>query len=294
MTNINAGRAPSKAAGFSLHLNGAHVADLIQFACQNRTESAFQLTSPQGQAQLYFGSGELLHAQCAGKTGLSAVVEILQWQEGEAKAMEEVTAPEESIGMEASALLLRAAQRQDEQANESLTAPVNHAASEPTTCVVRKCDPPPASLSSSAEPKVVVRPPPLPTLPPMGADSFRSTWAMGIHALPPPPRLPKFELSAERFHKPPAPNLPLQIVKLSSSGLVERRTGGADQDMVDRVFCASRIVASMGNKLGLGTCRALHLRGEGFSLIVCGTEAISGVEGRCEALYPIAQKLKVL
>lgn len=294
MKEINESALPSRATGFSLHLEGAHIADLIQIACQNRTQSAFQLTSPQGQAQLYFGSGKLLHAQCKEKKGLSAVVEILQWEMGQATAMGANATPEETIGMEANALLLRAAQRQDEQAHSESCNPAARTALEPTTSVVRKFNPAESEEIASCEPKVTVRPPPLPTLPPMGEEGFRSTWAPGSITLPPPPRLPNFGLSAQPVDKSQGSRSPLRVVKLSSTGSVERRTGGADQDLVDRVFCASRIVASLGNKLGLGACKALHLRGEDSSLIVSKSASITGVEGCCEAVYPVARKLKVL
>lgn len=259
---------PAQGAGFSLHLEGAQLADLIQLSCQNNKRAAFEVVSPLGVARLFFDSGQLVHATCGAEQGLNAVVAMLRWKRGEATRIACDWPSEFTVGMGADSLLLHAAQLEDEGVRRSAAPPVDCAASEPTTCVVRRFDP--------AE-HDVARPPPLPTLPPMICENASSA----VPEFPSAPRLPSVQSD------------PLRVAKVSSNGSVEQRSGGANSELVDRIYYSREVLSALGTTLGIGACRAAHFRGPNQSFLVCLGVSTTGVEGRCEAVHPLSKRLGV-
>lgn len=288
--------------GFRLVMREAQLADLIQISCQNGTRGTFEVRTEETAGRLYFEAGKLVHAECEDEVGLNAVVKLLQSQRGEATQIDAPPPETRTIDMGGDVLLLHATQQLDEGRKR--------ARSEPTTTVVQRVGPesqscsrdqsglrppPPRPRSASS------RPPPLPGAsslpPPLPRASSRPRTLLPPMGSRPPPLPSSTSLTgtfAATTARPAAVTDPdVHVVRISRTGSCQQSTGGSDPALPDRVFFAARSLAGIGRALGLGSSRALHLRGDERGLIVVTGSSITGVEGRCEPLNALSKKLEV-
>lgn len=101
-------------AGFAARLEGACIADLVQLNCLNRTHGTFEIQSGQERGYLYFKDGQVFHAELGSEQGVGAFERLLALESGVFRPCARRWPTRASITIGWQALLLQAAQRQDE------------------------------------------------------------------------------------------------------------------------------------------------------------------------------------
>jgi len=96
------------------NLHDMTVADLIQHTCQDGKTARITIVRDGEQARLYFGDGQLLDAELAGRHGEEVVYEILSWNDGTFALEPGVPALARTITRSYTGVLLSGAQRLDE------------------------------------------------------------------------------------------------------------------------------------------------------------------------------------
>ncbi len=92
------------------------IPDLIQLHCQAGSAARLLVRGPQGeQSDLYFASGEIVHAICGKLQGAEAVYKLLTWEEGSFEVEQNAAAPARTVQIPWSALLMEGLRRADEQ-----------------------------------------------------------------------------------------------------------------------------------------------------------------------------------
>lgn len=280
-----ASRAPASTPGFAVRLPCAQLGDLIQINCLNRIRGAFRVSSGQGEGLLFFEGGQLVHASCGDQVGLDAVVVMLGWRSGSIEPAELAWPEHSSIGMGADALLLHAAQRQDERARDAS----QHDA---TTKVVRRVAHPDEARHETD------------TLPPAERRSEQSGIAL---------RSPfAFEGRAGEIRSPrrvspnddvPNAGMPiardwghealsrLEITRVAPDGKLERLKAGASTDLADTAFFCQRLATLVGEGLGLGPCRALACESSDEGIVVFQGRSIVGARGALADLEFVLAKV---
>jgi predicted regulator of Ras-like GTPase activity (Roadblock/LC7/MglB family) len=101
------------------NLQDMSVADLIQHNCQELRTACLSVKNHQGQGDLYFEDGKIVHASLNGQTGENVVYEILGWEEGTFDLQMGVTSATVTINRGWSSLLIEGARRLDENETNS-------------------------------------------------------------------------------------------------------------------------------------------------------------------------------
>ncbi len=96
------------------NIHDMSVADLIQHNCLDRKKAKITITSSQGEAELFFRNGEVVHASLNDLEGEEVVYRILAWDEGSFTLANEAESPKVSINRSWSGLLIEGARRLDE------------------------------------------------------------------------------------------------------------------------------------------------------------------------------------
>ncbi len=82
--------------------------------CEARARCVVRVGSQGRSGYLYFSDGQIVHAALGGRSGETAALEILSWSHGSWNPCERRWPAQRSIAVAWQALLMRAAQRQDE------------------------------------------------------------------------------------------------------------------------------------------------------------------------------------
>jgi hypothetical protein len=285
-----ASRAPASTPGFAVRLPCAQLGDLIQINCLNRIRGAFRVSSGQGEGILFFESGQLVHASCGDQVGLDAVVVMLGWRSGSIEPSELAWPAQSSIGMRADALLLHAAQRQDERARDAS----QHDA---TTKVVRRVAHPEEARHD------VETVPPAERRSEQSGIALRSPFAFeGLagetRRLSEEPRrvspnvegAPNAEVPIGRDFGHEALSR-LEITRVAPDGKIERMKAGASTDLADTAFFCQRLATLVGEGLGLGPCRALACESADEGIVVFQGRSIVGARGALADLEFVLAKV---
>jgi hypothetical protein len=270
-----ASRAPASTPGFAVRLPCAQLGDLIQINCLNRIRGAFRVSSGQGEGFLFFESGQLVHASCGDQVGLDAVVVMLGWRSGSIEPSELAWPAQSSIGMGADALLLHAAQRQDERARDAS----QHDA---TTKVVRRVAHPdearhdietvPLAERRSEQSGIALRSP------------FAFEGSRNVEEVPNAAMPIGRDLGHEALSR-------LEITRVAPNGKIERLKAGASTDLADTAFFCQRLATLVGEGLGLGPCRALACESSDEGIVVFQGRSIVGARGALADLEFVLAKV---
>lgn len=251
------GMPQTSTTGFTI-VAQAQLGDLIQINCINRIRGAFRVTSSNGEGELFFQGGLLVHAACGAHVGLDAVVQMLGWRGGSIQPCALPWPVETTIGMGADALLLCAAQRLDERTRDTERAPPAAARGAMTTKVVRRVSLPGAAAQA------------------VPAPARRATRESGV-AL-------KSPLSVESLSR-------LEVTRLSAEGDIQTPRSPASTDLADTTFFCQRLSSLIGESLGLGACRALACESAREGVVVFEARSIVGVRGQKKDLELVLAKV---
>lgn len=268
--------APASTPGFAVRLPCAQLGDLIQINCLNRVRGAFRVSSSQGEGQLFFEAGQLVHATSGDQVGLDAVVVMLGWRSGSIEPHDFAGSVPCSIGMGADSLLLHAAQVIDERARDASSQ--RALTSDATTKVVRRVPYP----DKRPAPEVAVRP-------------EATASGMVSEAMPPEaaPAERRSEHSGIALKSPfgPAGLARLEITRVASNGKIERQKSGASTELADTAFFCQRLATLVGEGLGLGPCRALACDNAEEGIVVFQGRSIVGARGKLADLEFVLAKV---
>jgi predicted regulator of Ras-like GTPase activity (Roadblock/LC7/MglB family) len=112
-------------------LRDMSVADLIQHTCQDGKTAKLQMENLGQTAQIFFDSGQVVHATLGDLTGESAVYRALAWTDGTFNLEADIAPPARSISRSYTALLLEGARRIDEDSEPAGAAEPAVAAPDP-------------------------------------------------------------------------------------------------------------------------------------------------------------------
>lgn len=90
------------------------IADLVQIHCQAGSVARLSAWHSGQQIDLYFAGGEVVHASGAGLQGEQAVYALFGWDDGTFEVVQNVAAPQQSITIPWSALVLEGFRLKDE------------------------------------------------------------------------------------------------------------------------------------------------------------------------------------
>jgi hypothetical protein len=108
-------KAPPAPAGFRAELCGLDLATLLQAACSRGERSVIRVDNLEGEeGYVYVADGTLCHASLGALLGEPAMVRMLSWQHGELSVCERPWPLHPTLQGSLEALLIRAAQLQDE------------------------------------------------------------------------------------------------------------------------------------------------------------------------------------
>ena len=102
-------------SGFHGQIKGASLSDLVQMECLAGSHGVVEVTSVAGIGRLFFRGGDVVHATVGPLVGEAAALEMLAWTEGTFRPVEGQWPSGDSIVCTWQALVLRAAQLQDER-----------------------------------------------------------------------------------------------------------------------------------------------------------------------------------
>ncbi len=103
-------------AGFSGFMVDINLSDLVQLACLENRERKLLVQTRGVRGEIYFSSGEVVHAQIRDKTGEEAFYEIMCLNQGTFRFFPE-TPPEHTIEVPWNFLLIESLRRKDEMGN---------------------------------------------------------------------------------------------------------------------------------------------------------------------------------
>lgn len=96
------------------NLTDIHIADLIQLNCQSGARARLTAQHDGDELVVYFDGGEIVHAQVRDVRGEEAVYELLTWETGTFEVEPDVAAPDQTIQIPWSALVMEGMRRLDE------------------------------------------------------------------------------------------------------------------------------------------------------------------------------------
>ena len=97
------------------NLHEMSLANLIQVNCQEMRSAQLILEHADQYGEVYFSDGQVVHAVLGALCGVDAVYELLMWDDGTFILERDVPAPEKTIAVNWSALLLEGMKRVAEQ-----------------------------------------------------------------------------------------------------------------------------------------------------------------------------------
>jgi DNA-binding NarL/FixJ family response regulator len=101
---------------FGASLSRLTALDIIQLKCLNNTTQAILFKSTKhGSGRIYFQNGDIIHAETARSTGMTALSEIIGWKGGRAEELPESSPPERTITGSWQSTLLIAAHAADDK-----------------------------------------------------------------------------------------------------------------------------------------------------------------------------------
>ncbi len=95
-------------------LSSLSLPSIIQINCEERNEARLRLRHQGQEGTLFFADGNVVHAELDSRTGEEAVYELLRWEDGTFELEMGVSAPERTIEVGWSGLLLEGMRRIDE------------------------------------------------------------------------------------------------------------------------------------------------------------------------------------
>jgi hypothetical protein len=197
-----AARASAVPEGFDGRLQHLGLADLVQLECLTSNRTSVVVRSAGRQGQLFFDSGQLVHAVVGTRVGDPAALEILSWTSGTFACTEATWPSQPSVVQPWQQLLLSAAHRADEERRDSVS-PVS-----PLQAATRLVEM--ASFREAHAP---------------GANSDPE-WEIEVEGAEPAERegrpLPR---SGRRPALAGAPPKPPRVLRMDGSGRVTRRVG---------------------------------------------------------------------
>ncbi len=112
-------RIGKKKQGFVGTLKNIQLTDLIQMCCLSPISMAIRVTQDPMKGTIFIQDGEIVHAVCGETTGEEAFYSILGWKHGQFETLGSGIVPSRTIEKPWQSLLMEAARRMDEQANEN-------------------------------------------------------------------------------------------------------------------------------------------------------------------------------
>lgn len=89
-------------------LHEISLVDLIQVTCNDKTQAHLTVKGAGGEASLFFGGGEIVHAELGELSGKEALFKVLRWDQGSFELARDVAAPARTLNAGSMELLLTA------------------------------------------------------------------------------------------------------------------------------------------------------------------------------------------
>ncbi|MBI1290902.1 DUF4388 domain-containing protein [bacterium] len=100
------------------HLNGLEMIDLLQAYHNKRVDRTIRIFAPDGRVgSIYMMSGEVTHIECGAQQGFQAMIELMNWREGEIRIWDACLSSERTNKLPTQNLILDAAREMDEGVN---------------------------------------------------------------------------------------------------------------------------------------------------------------------------------
>ena len=222
--------SPRPPAGFTAHLTGMSLTDLVRLQSLTEASGVFLVVCGESSGILHFSRGQLFHAETRELRGDAAAIEILAWPEGEFIRSERATASSPTVVSTLDTLLSSALGIGRAYASRSMAA----------TGVRRKGERSPEGpgyLDASAERSAAP------------ARDLRAAATPGIAAAPAPRRSAKL----------PEGRAIASALVSRLGDLVEGQGPGAEA-LATRVAYLARLSEVIGQAMGSGETRALRAR----------------------------------
>jgi CheY-like chemotaxis protein len=104
-----------KRRGFEGSVFDLQLTDVIQLNCLCRITAALKVDRGDQEGVIYFDDGELVHAECEGKTGKEALFAILSWREGKFDHERGARPAQQTISQNWEHLLVEGMRKSDEE-----------------------------------------------------------------------------------------------------------------------------------------------------------------------------------
>lgn len=97
------------------HINGLELIDLIQAYHNKRVDRTMRVFAPDGRVgSIYLAMGEVSHIECGAQQGFPAMIELMNWREGEIRIYDACLSAERTNKLPTQNLILDAAREMDE------------------------------------------------------------------------------------------------------------------------------------------------------------------------------------
>ncbi|CAN5168347.1 hypothetical protein BH09SUM1_BH09SUM1_22580 [soil metagenome] len=97
------------------HINGLELIDLIQAYHNKRVDRTMRIFAMDGRVgSIYMSSGEVAHIECGAQQGFPAMIELMNWRQGEIRIWDACLSPERTNKLPTQNLILDAAREMDE------------------------------------------------------------------------------------------------------------------------------------------------------------------------------------
>jgi len=100
--------------GYSGRIVGMKLADIIEMLCFRRESTLLTVLNESGAATLYVHEGQIIHAECHGLSGVEAVYQILEMEEGQFVSQVVLDVPGRTVFMDWQSLLMEGLRQKDE------------------------------------------------------------------------------------------------------------------------------------------------------------------------------------
>lgn len=97
------------------HINGLELIDLIQAYHNKRVDRTIRVFAPDGRVgSIYLSMGEVTHIECGAQQGFPAMIELMNWREGDMRIYDACLSAERTNKLPTQNLILDAAREMDE------------------------------------------------------------------------------------------------------------------------------------------------------------------------------------
>ncbi|MCA1959783.1 MAG: response regulator [Desulfomonile sp.] len=100
--------------GYSGRIVGMKLADIIEMLCFRRESTLLTVLNENGPATLYVHEGQIIHAECQDLSGVEAVYQILEMEEGRFVSQVVLDVPGRTVFMDWQSLLMEGLRQKDE------------------------------------------------------------------------------------------------------------------------------------------------------------------------------------